>query len=198
MSKVKDEKIGNELDVNEGVGTTKKVLIRNNTLFALILILGLIVSAIIFGVNFAKSRINDNSNGEQLATQSWQKIADNISNMVLSADLQITYINSDKRTVLYLIGSKAYYGVQYSNNKIYVSEGTYTNSAVTDEQKISEANSNITGNLKIYAEDIASFTVENFNAGTNTFSDGTVQIRFRVDMDGGNYHQDTLTAAIPQ
>ena len=201
-----NKKAETEIQATEESSVIKKPLIKNNTLFALILVIGVLAAVAIFGISFVKNRISGGDSGSGSAQQTWQKIADNLTYMIESADLQIVYKSSDKRNIIYLIGSNGYYSVQYNNNKIYVNEGTYTNTAVTDEQKITEANSKITTGQQVYASDVSSFTVDTSNAKTidqdfwfkdsaNSYSAGTVSITFGIDQNSVN-KRDTFSVTI--
>ncbi len=191
----------------EEVSGIKKPLIKNNSLFALILIIGLVAAIILFVVKFAMYKVNGGDSDNGSAQQTWQKIADNLSYMIESSDLQIVYKSSDKRNIIYLIGSNGYYSVQYNNNNIYVAEGTYSVTTTTDEAKIAEATTNINSNKgqKIYASDVSSFTVDTSNAKTSDqdfyykqgdFNAGTLGITFGIDQNSVN-KRDTITVTIP-
>jgi len=184
----------------------KKPIIKNNTLFALILIIGVVAAIVIFLVSLISNKVNGRSDDGLSAQQTWQKISDNLTYMIESADLQITYTSSEKRNIIYLIGSNGYYSVQYNNNNLYIAEGTYSTTSITDEAKISEATTKITNNQKKYAADVSSFTVDTSNAKTvnqdfvfknTSFNAGTLSITFGIDQSGVN-KRDTFSVAIPE
>lgn len=178
----------------------KKPLIKNKSVVTLILVIAVALSVAVFAINFVRGKVLDDGSDVNEAEMLWTKLADNITYMVGSADISVEYINSDKRTVLLMIGSEGFFSVQYDGDRIYVFEGNYSKNATTNEIKISEAESGSNGKSSIFATNISNFSVQNYDAGKKQFNDGTVQLRFRVDLESNGKKQfkdDTLTAAIP-
>ena len=170
----------------------KKPFIKNNTLMGIIVAIGVIVAALIFVMTMLKNKDNDSSSNE--ADTEWYKIADYITDMIENGDLAIKYFNSDQRKTLSIATSELYYLVQHNGTNLYFGQNYYSTASTTDEMKISEAEKGREN--KIFSSFVTDFSVENYNQGTNSFSDGTVQIRMRVEKDG-KIKQDTFTANLP-
>ena len=164
---------------NEKEQVVKKPIIKNNTLIAIILIVSLVLAIVLFVMNVIKGKGNESDIGES-SKREWQRVADTVSNMFKQSDLKIEYINSKTRTAFVLVGSTEYYGIQFSNNKLYVSENNYTKSDLTDEQKISEAESGVNNGMTIYSQNVTVLSAENYDSGKNTFSEGVAQIRLGI------------------
>ncbi|MGN0164979.1 MAG: hypothetical protein ACI39R_02250 [Lachnospiraceae bacterium] len=146
-----------------------------------------IISGILVVVNVMNSKIN-NDTQDVTSQREWSEVSDNIRYMIQSSDLQVKYISSEQRIVLYLIGSEKYYGLMYNptQKSLYLYQGTYTATATTDAQKINEACDNIdsgSGSYTRYAENISTFVVN--GAGSDgLFADGIVDCTMAVEVDG--------------
>ena len=187
MSDARDNK--SKTNANDSI---KKPIIKNNTLMLIILVIGLIIAVAIFVMNMIKSNKKDSSMNE--AEIEWHKISDYIVGMISEGELDISYVYSSQRKQLFVAGSNAFFSVQHNGNNLYFGQGTYTQTAANDDMKIAEAKA-IKG-MMTFSEHVTDFSVENYNQGTNSFSDGTVKIRMRVEKDG-SFKQDTFTAKIP-
>jgi len=177
----------------------KKKILTNKRVITLILTFAVVVAVILFVTNLVRGKFLGGGEESSVAKQQWTRISDELRYMIESADLDIKFVNSQKRTQLNLIGSNEYYSVLYSNNRIYVSQGSYSTPGMTDEQKISEAKDNLSGGKQIIlSSNVPSFSVEGYNAGTDSFTNGTATIRFRIDLDNGDYNQDVISVKIPE
>lgn len=168
----------------------KKKLLTNKRLIGLILGISVIIAIALFATNFVRGKVlADDSSSESAIEQDWHRVADTITNMIESANLSIDYTLSNKRNILSLIGNEAYYTIQVSDNRmLYIMQKNYTSNTLTDEEKLKEANDNIkSGQTVIYAKNVLSFSVDNFNMGTKQFSDDTVQITLGIATDNDNY-----------
>lgn len=174
---------------------------RNKTreLIIIMVILTVIVAGVLVLINKMSAGNNDNSEAQKVTgKREWTEISDNIKYMVQSADLEVKYVSSSKRNVIYLIGSDTYYGIQYNDGQqsLYLLEGTYTADAVTDEDKIYEAETEIDGkDGKRYAQGVVSFTVDGDDA-SGFFPDGTIDITFGVTVDNA-VTRNSFKATIP-
>ncbi|MBP3238340.1 MAG: hypothetical protein J6M24_04510 [Lachnospiraceae bacterium] len=177
---------------NESNSLQKKPFIKNNTLMAIIIAIGVIGAAAVFIMNFMKSR--EKTTSANTAEAEWYKISDYITDMISVGDLDISYVYSSQRKQMFIAGSEFFYSVQHNGTKLYFGQGTYTQNSTTDELKISEAKA-IKGMMS-FSDYVTDFSVENYNQGTNSFSDGTVKIRMRVEKDG-KIKQDSFSAKIP-
>lgn len=173
---------------------------KTKDIIIIMVILTVVISAILVAVNIVSSKY-DESSQDVTSKREWAEVSDNIKYMVQSSDLQVKYIASDKRIVIFLIGSENYYGLRYteSANALYLLQGTYTSAATTDALKISEATDEINGSggsFVKYADNVTSFVVE--GAGANgLFPDGTVNVTLTVEV-GGKMTREKFAAAIPQ
>ncbi len=161
-----------------------KKKIGNREIILAMVIVAVVLAVILSVVNIVSGKVNDK--GEELTSSEsiYNELADNITYMIQSADLEVKYVGSDKRIVLCLIGSDGFYGIQYSNNMLYLLEGEYT-TATTDEAKIQEATETINSNkgFNKYEDGIMSFNVSG-NDSDGHFSGGKISITIGVDSDG--------------
>jgi len=172
----------------------KKPFIKNNTLMIIIILIGVIAAGVVFAMQFIKN--NNTKEAGNVAEIEWMKISDYITDMIEEGELNISYVDSSQRKKLIIAGKDVYYSIQHNGNILYFWQGNYPQTATTDEMKITEAQSD-NSNAKRFSENVMDFSVENYNQGTNTFSDGTVKIRLRVEKDG-KIKQDSFVAKIPE
>ena len=170
----------------------KKPFIKNNTLMAIIIAIGVIGAIAVFAMNFLNSR--EKKSSSNVAEIEWQKIADYVTDMVANGDLNISYVDTAQRKKLIIAGSNEYYSVQHNGNNLYFWQGNYTQAATTDDLKVTEAKAD--SNTKMFSDCVLDFAVENYNSGNNTFSDQTVKIRLRVEKDG-KIKQESFVASMP-
>lgn len=175
---------------NQAPAEIKKPFIKNNTLMGLIIAIGVIAAIAILVLGFLNSR--EEKSSENPAKTELAKISDYITDMVASGDLYVTYIYSNQRKVLKIVGSNGYYTVQHSGKNLFFGQGTYTAAATTDELKISEAKAD--ASVKTFSENVTDFSVENYNNGNDTFGEGVIKLRLRVEKDGSS---DYLNFDIP-
>lgn len=173
---------------------------KTKDIIIIMAILTVVISAILVAVNIASAKL-DTSSQDVTSKRVWSEVSDNIKYMVQSSDLQVKYVASDKRIVIFLIGSESYYGLRYteSANALYLLQGTYTSSATTDELKINEATDTINGSngsYVKYADNITGFVVE--GAGSNgLFADGVIDVTLTVVV-GGETTREKFSVEIPQ
>lgn len=156
------------------------------------------IAIVLVVINAMSSKLNDDKQ-DVTSKREWTEISDNIRYMIESSDLKAEYIVSNKREVLFLIGSENYYGVRYAsdNKSLFIYEGTYTATATTDEAKIKEATSNLNGgNYKRYADNVIEFSINNSNTD-GAFADGTIDISLGVSINGETT-RNNFNVSIPQ
>ncbi len=170
----------------------KKPFIKNNTLMAIIIAIGVIGAIAVFVMNLVKSK--EKTATANAAETEWYMISDYITDMISAGNLDISYVYSSQRKQMFIAGDNVFYSVQHNGTKLYFGQGTYGQNSTTDELKIAEAKA-IKGMMS-FSDYVTDFSVENYNQGTNSFSDGTVKIRMRVEKDG-KIKQESFKANIP-
>lgn len=158
-----------------------------------------IISGILIMINVLSGKANSDTPNVTSQRQ-WAEVSDNVKNLVQRADMEVKYIGSEKRMVIYLIGSETYAGLMYNPDQkcLYILEGEYTAAATTDALKLSEANStlNTTSGFVKFAENVSSFVVNGYD-GEGYFPDGKIEVTLAVDIDG-KMTRNTFTVDIPQ
>ena len=168
----------------------KKPFIKNNTVMGIIIAVGLIVAIAIFVVSLIKSKGSESSSNS--AKTELTKISDYVTDMVSTGTIGLKYVDSAQRKKLMIAGKDTYYNIQHNGTNLYFWQGSYTQTATTDELKFTEATSD--SNAKIFSDCVTDFAVENYNQGNDTFSDNKVKIRIRVEKDGKS---DYLNFEVP-
>ena len=158
----------------------KKPFIKNNRLMGIIIGLGVVVAIVVFVINVLGSKESNTSSNA--AKTEVTKIRDYVTSMVSNGTVGIKYVDSTQRKKLMIACPDCYYSIQHNGNNLYFWQGTYTQAATTDEMKFAEAIAD--SNVKIFSEYVTDFAVENYNQGNDTFSDGKVKLRIRVEKDG--------------
>lgn len=157
------------------------------------------VSIILFVINGMSSKLNNDAQ-DVTSKREWAEVSDNIRYMIESADIHAEYIVSNKREVLFLVGSENYYGVMYASasKSIFIYEGTYTATATTDEAKIKEAkqNMNNSAGYERYADNVIEFAINNAN-NDGLFTDGTIDISLGVSINSETT-RNNFNVSIPQ
>jgi flagellar basal body-associated protein FliL len=162
-----------------------KKKIKNRDIILAMVIVTVVVAAILVIYNVASAKFSTTSSDDS-AKITYYEVADSLTNMIQSADLKVEYVESSKRTELYLIGSDTYYDVMYNNKAIYLYEGSYSSSALTDEAKIYEAEEAMrTANPSIYVENVSVFSINK----KGEFANGeTIEISLTVQQNGETEH----------
>ncbi len=162
-----------------------KKKIKNRDIILAMVIVTVVVAAILVIYNVASAKFNTTSSDDS-AKITYYEVADSLTNMIQSSDLKVEYVESSKRTELYLIGSDTYYDVMYNNKAIYLYEGSYSSSALTDEAKIYEAEEAMrTANPSIYVENVSVFSINK----KGEFANGeTIEISLTVQQNGETEH----------
>ena len=157
------------------------------------------VAVILVVINAMSSKLNEDAQ-DVTSKREWTEISDNIRYMIESSDLNAEYIVSNKREVLFLIGSENYYGVMYASasKSLFIYEGTYSTTATTDEAKIKEAKQNLNSSAgyERYADNVIEFTVNNANSN-GLFTDGTIDVSLNVNINGETTRSN-FSVEIPQ
>jgi hypothetical protein len=175
---------------SQETSNVKKPFIKNNTLMGIIIAIGVIGAIAIFVMSLIKSK--SSSSSENAAKTEITKISDYITDMVSTGTIGLKYVDSAQRKKLMIAGKDTYYNIQHNGTNLYFWQGTYTQAATTDEMKFTEATSD--SNAKIFSDCVTDFAVENYNQGNDTFSEGKVKLRIRVEKDGKS---DYLNFEIP-
>ena len=186
--------MANENDKKTEAPEVKKPIIKNNTLMVIIIAVGVIAAGAIFVMNMLKA--NKDKVSDNPATVEMHRVADYVTDMIKSGNLEIIYKDTSKRKGFYIAGAECYYTILHNGNILYVGQGTYTQSATTDDLKKSESRSSSDSSAKIFSEYVTGFSVDGYNQGNDTWPDGKVKITIRVEKDGKSDYTD-LEIPIP-
>lgn len=158
---------------------------KTKDIIIVMVVLALVISIVLVVVNIMAAQ-SEQGQQDVSSKRVWAEVSDNVKYMAASADMQVKYISSDKRTVIFFIGEEKYFGLRYNNDQkmLFIHEGTYTASATTDELKLNEATSAINGNgsYEKYAENVSVFSVSGAS-NQGFFDSGTMKILLAVDGD---------------
>lgn len=176
---------------------TKNIFTTKNAIILLAIVTAIALVYVII-INVINSKLNSGDEQSLNPSEVYHKeVADTISGMVGTANLDAEYIISQQRNILYLIGSQKYYLLQYNSETkiLYVLDGVYSSTGLTDEQRIKEAKEKTTGNEKLF-DGITLFGVENADIN-GKFQDGKITFTLAVEKDG-KFTRKSFTATVPQ